>query len=745
MNFEALSSVDGPLAQGEPANRGPRPPRTKGQLTLREFRVLNFRNIDDSGWVPVDRITTLLGRNESGKTALLKGLHRFNPASAEAYEPQRDFPRSRYTSEFRNAADWPAVSCRFAIGEELRAALAELTAPEEAPHQVTATRYYDRSLKLAFDPPLTEDALSPRQILEPLQALCDAAMSLAAPAADQEEAYAAIRRDLLEWIAATKAALAGIDSLRSPAGMALLARIGDEAMAKGRPETKGPIQAFLAAIAGPLQMMSRPPLAERLRREIEARLPVFIYFDNAGVLDSAVYLPGLLADLERKPDDMAVRTINAMFKHAGLTAREIADLGHSQARAQHIAGEAATPEAIQKDQDRAMLRSIKLGSASADITRKFGACWKQQRHVIRYHADGDFFRIWVADDRRPVVEIELERRSEGFRWFFSFYLVFLGESDAMEKDAVLLLDSPGLHLHPTAQQDLLALIGKLAETNQVIYGTHSPFLIDGDHLERVRPITIDETGRFHVCVGDWPKDKETIYPLQAAAGYAMMRGLFEHRKVVLVKEVSDYFYLNALSLLCRRSGRTALPEDVNLMPCGGTLMLAKIVALFLGQPTKPVILLDGDEVSRTVRDKLVKEFYMGQDRHIVMLDEVLGKPGSGMEDLFGEIVILGALERILGKSMLVLPADRTGAGVMEHVSNAAKRLGLAMPEGWKAEMARQIAKDWTAKDPREAPAGILDRAAGLFQVLIARFDDDASALKAGSEKPMAGANYAKAS
>jgi predicted ATPase len=744
MRFEVSSSTDGPPAR-DAANGSIEGLRTKGQLTLREFRVLNFRNIDDSGWIPVDRITTLLGRNGSGKTALLKGLHRFNPGNAEAYEPERDFPRSRYTSEFRDPADWPAVSCRFVIGEELRAVLAQIAAPEDAPRLVAATRYYDRSLKLDFDPPLAEDALSPRQLLEPLEALGDAAMSLAAPAADQEERYAAIRRDLLEWIAAARTALIHVESLRSPAGMALLARIGDEAMAKGRPETKEPLQAFLAALAGPLQTISRPSVVERLGQEIEARLPVFIYFDNAGVLDSSVYLPGFLADLERKPDDMAVRTINAMFKHAGLTAREIADLGHSQARAQHSAGEVATPEDIRKDQDRSTLRSIKLGSASADITRKFAAWWKQQGHVIRYHADGDFFRIWVADDRRPVVEIELERRSEGFRWFFSFYLVFLGESEAMEKDAVLLLDSPGLHLHPTAQQDLLALFRKLGERNQVIYGTHSPFLIDGDHLDRVRPITLDESGRFHVCIGDWPKDKEAIYPLQAAAGYAMMRGLFEHRKVVLVKEVSDYFYLSALSLLCRRSGRTALPEDVNLMPCGGTLMLAKIVALFLGQPTHPVILLDGDETSRIVRDKLVKDFYLGQDRHIVMLDDVLSKPGAGIEDLFGEIVILGALEKILGKSMLVLPADRIGASVMEHVGAAAKRLGFAMPEGWKAEMARQIAKDWTARDPRDVPAGILERAAGLFQTLIARFEEDASHRNAGNEAPITGANYAKAS
>jgi hypothetical protein len=73
MRFEPSSSADGPLAQGAAASQARRRSPTRGQLTLQEFRVENFRNIDDSGWIPVDRITTLLGRNESGKTALLQG------------------------------------------------------------------------------------------------------------------------------------------------------------------------------------------------------------------------------------------------------------------------------------------------------------------------------------------------------------------------------------------------------------------------------------------------------------------------------------------------------------------------------------------------------------------------------------------------------------------------------------------------------------------------------------------------
>jgi hypothetical protein len=716
-----------------------------GHLTLHEFRVQNFWNVDDSGWIPVEQVTTLLGQNESGKTALLRALHKFNPATPQPYDPQRDFPRDRYTTYFRNAGDWPATSCRFAIGEELRAALAAITQPQEAPRHVTATRYYDQTLRFAFDPPLQDVDVGPAEILQPLERLADAVMSLNAPAPEQEEAVAVLRKDLLEWVAESVAALGRLTSLGGPAGSELLGRIQREAMGKGRPETKAAIQAFLEAIAGPVRNAARPPLLEQLGREVEKHLPVFIYFDNHGVLDSAVYLPRLLQDLERAPEDMAVRTVNAMFKHVGLSARDVADLGRSQARETRLRGEPESPEVIRQDQERATLRSIKLGSASADITRKFSAWWKQGSPVIRYHADGDFFRIWVADDRRPIVEMELERRGQGFQWFFSFYLVFSGESEEMHKDAVLLLDSPGLHLHPTAQQELMALLEQLAQKNQLIYTTHSPFLIHGEHLHRVRPLTRDESGKFHVCLGEWPDDRETIFPLQAAAGYSMIRGLFEHRRNVLVKDISDYFYLSTLSQLCRRSGRAALLEDVAITPCDGRLMVAKIAALFLGQPLRPVILLDGDEASHEVRDKLVRELYLGQDRQIVMLDAVLGKPDCRIEDLIGEIAVLGALEKILGKSLLIVPADRAAGGVVDHIAAAAGRLGLALPEDWVSEMARQIARDWAIRDPREVPAGVLDRAANLFAALNARFEPPTEGTAGEGADKLVVASFAKAS
>jgi hypothetical protein len=691
------------------------------QLTAKEFKIQNYRNIDDSGWIPLETITALVGRNESGKTALMKALHKFNSATPQPYVPQREFPRDRFTRDFRNAADWPVSSVKFNIEDDLRQTLAAITAPNEAPNIVVPTKFYDGSFKYVFEPELKETEIPPDAVLAAIDSFSNAAMRLAAPAPEQEDTYSTIRKDLLEWTATAKTRIEVYRNIKAPEGAAELKAIHDEARSNGRPETADVVQAFLAAIGEPMNAAAEPPVLGRVIEEIKKHLPVFIYFENYGVLDSAIYLPRLIEDLQRTPTEPNVRTIDAMFKHVQLTAAEIAELGRSQLQEKRIKGEEQTPEMIRLDQEKMELRSIKLNSASNDITTRFSAWWKQRRHTIRYHADGDFFRIWVADDRRPGIEIELESRSHGFQWFFSFYLVFLVESEETHKEAVLLLDEPGLHLHPTAQQELIAFFEELSQKNQLVYSTHSPFLIDGEHLHRVRPVTEDETGHSRISVGSWPKDRETIFPLQAAAGYAMVRGLFQHAKNVLVEGMSEYFYLNVLSLLCRASGRAALPEDIYVTPCGGTQMVVKIAALFLGQQVRPVVLLDGDQAARIQRDNLTKELYVGHDKQILMLDSILGVADCEIEDLLGEAVILPVLNTILPQPLAITGADRVNSGVVKHIKAASARLGIALPEGWKPETARLLATEWSLKKPDDLPAAVLDRTATLFREISTRF------------------------
>ena len=65
-------------------------------MRMTAFRIQNYRSILDSGWLEVDDIAAIVGKNESGKTSVLKALWKFHPyKEEEAYEIDREFPRGK--------------------------------------------------------------------------------------------------------------------------------------------------------------------------------------------------------------------------------------------------------------------------------------------------------------------------------------------------------------------------------------------------------------------------------------------------------------------------------------------------------------------------------------------------------------------------------------------------------------------------------------------------------------------------
>lgn len=686
------------------------------------FRVQNFRNIDDSDWVPVERVTALVGRNESGKTAFLKALHKFNPGVPEPYNPQREFPRDRYTREFKNPTDWPVCTVMFEILGDLPAKIKEILKGNTFPKEAICTRYYDGSLKIEFNPIIPDEPISPSDAIKALKNLAGAARRLLTSDPDNEDKTQEMREKLALWASEREQKFIPHSDLRSEEGVRLLTGLRKESESHANPQTADILEMFQKAIDPLIQEAQKICPIEQVKNLIEEHLPVFIYFENYGILDSAIYLPRFLEDKNQTPDNSRIRTVEAMFKHVNLTAKEIAELGKEQAQQIRAQNKPVTQEIIYQDQQRKEARAIKLNSASGDITERFNKWYGQRRHTIEYQADGDYFRIWVADDRRPGVRIELESRSKGFQWFFSFYLVFLVESEEGHKDAILLLDEPGLHLHPTAQQELISFFEQLSENNQLIYSTHSPFLIDGEHLHRVRPVTEDDTGHSHISTETWPADNETIFPLQAAAGYAMVRGLFQHKDNVLVEGMSDYYYLHAINSQCHASGKESLSDDIYIIPCGGTKNVGHFASLFLGQRLRPLVLLDGDYAGHERQTALIKELYAHYTDAVLMLDEALGRTGieTEIEDLLGEEVLLEGVSVVFGKSVKLAEVDQSAGSLPSQIKAWATRRKFDLPKGWKASVAIHLVSQW-AEHATSLPTEVLDRASVLFATINERF------------------------
>lgn len=690
------------------------------KLTVTRFRVLNYRNIDDSGWISLERVTCFVGRNESGKTTLLKALHKFNPAIEEPYNPQREFPRDRFTAEYPDDGKLPVCQVEVQLSEEFHKELSEKLDSKKVPQKAILTRYYNDTLEFNYDPEISDDPVDHGQLVTALDDFAKGARRLEAPEKDQEEETQSLRIDLANWAGEKKQVASQLSNLQTNEGVELLEQVRQESEGYAGPTSANLVEGLQGTVQELLSRANTTPIRDQVDKAIKSALPVFIYFENYGTLDSAVYLPRFTQDLREKPEESRIRTINAMFKHVKLTVEEIMRLGQEDSGG----SSGATEEVIQIDKERKDLRSIKLRSASNDISKKFSQWFGQRRHKIRYDADGSYFRIWISDDRRQDVEIELESRSKGFQWFFSFYLVFLVESNENHKDAILLLDEPGLHLHPTAQQELIAFFETLSEDNQLIYTTHSPFLIDGEHLHRIRPVTEDKTGHSRVSVGSWPSDRDTIFPLQAAAGYAMIKGLFQHKKNVLVEGISDFLYLDTLSQLCHAADRQSLPDDIYITPCGGTKCVGQLASLFLGEKVRPIVLLDSDDAGRGRRDGLMKELYKGQENAVLMLSDVIGKEECEIEDIIGEETILPILNNLLENTKIQLIKDdgSEDSSLVDRIKNAARRNNVELPNGWKAEVARQIVTQWSKTNSNDILPEILNKAEKLFKELMKRFD-----------------------
>lgn len=627
-----------------------------------EFRVENFRNIEDSNWIPLDdNVTAFVGRNEAGKTALLKALHLFNPATSERFNPKQDYPRDRYARDWPSPdaeKSWPVCHVRFTIGDDLRSRISSLLlANEDPPTRVTVTRNYDHSLHYRYEPTLRDDVIGNGPVDNALKNLATSARRYREP-----------REELANWANDKRAQLKNthheplVDEIRV---------LHDEVDNYVDEATAAAIKRFQDRLD---VLIDRSDALDQVSELIEQEMPVFIYFENYGVLDSAVSLPRFVEDLDRTPHDPRIRTLNAMFKHANLDPHFIADTDDKEERA------------------------IRLNTASIEISNGFSSWWKNRRHKIRYHADGGYFRIYVADDLRQDVDIELEARSKGFQWFFSFYLVFMAESDDRHRNAILLLDEPGLHLHPTTQQELIGFFDELAKFNQLIYTTHSPFLIDGNNIHRIRAVVESERGNAAVSVNNWPNDRDTIFPVEAAASFAILEGLFKYQKNLLVEGYTDYYYLHALSQECAKLRRHTLPDGILITPCGGASLVSPLASMFLARKVRPVILLDDDQTGRSRSQALLQKLYSGHTSHILLLGEVfeIDDKDVEMEDVFGEELILGSLRKALNVVIHITEEDRRevesskNRSLPQIIKATAKRTNIHLPKNWKHTVATWI-------------------------------------------------------
>ncbi|MEK6304230.1 MAG: AAA family ATPase [Acidobacteriota bacterium] len=238
------------------------------------------------------------------------------------------------------------------------------------------------------------------------------------------------------------------------------------------------------------------------------------------------------------------------------------------------------------------------------------------------NADGDELFFWIQDELTNEL-FEPHERSKGFQWLLACYLEL-----CTRKNQVILIDEPALYLHPRAQGTVLKLLGNAVARNiQIIYSTHSPFLIDADKLGRVKLVVKDKDGtkindKFH-----YTTDTDALTPIIKAIGLDIGAGLSATKKYnVVVEGITDYYYLQALRQVVAHEF-----DDFSIIPSTGADNIPQISSILYGWGLRFVVVFDNDREGAKVTKRLRNSLGL-EDGQIILIPGAEGE--SSIEDLF---------------------------------------------------------------------------------------------------------------
>ena len=190
----------------------------------------------------------------------------------------------------------------------------------------------------------------------------------------------------------------------------------------------------------------------------------------------------------------------------------------------------------------------------------------------------------------------------------SFFVVFFAEARDRYANAVLLLDEPGLSLHGLKQRDFRQTLSRLAESNQTLYTTHSPFLVGPNELDMVRVVEMTDRNigtKIHTTIT--AGDPAALLPLQEALGYDLAQSLFTQQRNLVLEGLTDYWYIEATAQLLRSAGIADLNDKIALVPASGAGKVVYFATILHANHLKVAALLDSDNAGNTAatQDTLV--------------------------------------------------------------------------------------------------------------------------------------------
>ncbi len=281
-----------------------------------------------------------------------------------------------------------------------------------------------------------------------------------------------------------------------------------------------------------------------------------------------------------------------------------------------------------EDQERVRM----FNRASRSITRDFGDFWTKDKISIRVHDAGDKIQLFIYDISDDQTPFKPEQRSDGLLWFLGFYLRL--QVAGKKKNNIIIIDEPGLYLHATAQKSVLSVLESLSKDNTIIFSTHMPYLIDPNHLSRIRLVLKDTNGKTRIekSVSD-PSQTDALTPIITAIGLdASGSSAMIKKNNVLLEGISDYYLIRAMEEFLQEKDKTVFPDHIGFIPSVGCTNIPILVSLCIGWGLDYLAIVDNDKQGKKTYNELLKEGIPEEKIYIIHKNK-----DYSIEDLFSKI------------------------------------------------------------------------------------------------------------
>ena len=564
-------------------------------MKLTKVRVTDFQSVRDSTEFDIGDVTCLVGKNEAGKTALLQAMYRLRPIvdTDVGYNVTDDYPRrdvADYEHEIEEEKCKHAVVAHltYELDETDAAAIAKDFGPKALTSRtLTISKAYEQN-NITFSLSVNHEAalqhiLSGCSVPDEIR---EALKSCSTPAEATKviadlEQTEAIQH-ITEWLNAI------VDV--------------------------GSVDFYIYKI-------------------LSARVPKFMYFDEYYQMRGCDNIDALKQRVADKTLEKSDHPMLGLIRKARLDLNSLLTPGRTRD-----------------------LKN-KLEGAGNHLTKSIVKHWSQNKNLqmrfdVRPAQPEDpqgmqnGTNIWAeVYDTLHMVTTELGTRSRGFVWFFSF-LAWYGDVQREKQNVILLLDEPGMSLHGKAQGDLLRYFEEeLIPNHQLIYSTHSPFMVDPARFDRVRIVqdrSVDadkylpdgEAGT-KVTIDVLESTDDSLFPLQGALGYDIAQTLFVGPNSLIVEGVSDLLYLQVMTGVLQAAGREGLCAGWTITPVGGSDKVPTFVAL-LGSQTRMNIatLIDFQEKDRQAIENMWRRKLV-QKKQVLTYADFVDAREADVEDVVG--------------------------------------------------------------------------------------------------------------